>query len=295
MDDPKIHRQFSFTPYSRNQNLSSTADDNYSHFNMSTSDPSSSAYSTPPNSHGNQPFSPVDSTTGTPANQSPASPRSSSIFPHFPVATRQLRPPKSPMYIPAVLRPTERPHRPAPLTPPRSVHGSSDSLDHGARGDRISRRSTMDSQSSDSLGPVTAELGRVEGLPTRTHWKLDANAAVCDAPTCHKFFSLFERRHHCRHCGHVFCNTDSHYAIPLDHRAEFHPDGAWSRACKHCWDRYCAWNTARLSNAGSIASASTTTPSTPIDGGSSGHGKQSDGHRGSIANSLPRDWNWSTF
>lgn len=268
---------------------------------MSTSDPSSSAYTTPPNSHGNQPYSPVDPRSGTPTNFSPSSPRSSFMFPNFPLATRQLRPPKSPMYVPAVLRPTERPHRASPLTPPRSVHGSSDSLDGGEGGRPISRRSTNDSGLKDDRGAacedtILEDLGKVQGLPTREHWKLDMYAVICDAPTCQKTFSLFERRHHCRHCGHVFCNTDSHYAIPLDHNAEFHPDGTMSRACKHCWDRYCAWNSSRLSSAGVITEESTSTPSTPIEGGARRGlgGDRSDGQRG-IANSVPREWNWSTF
>ena len=255
---------------------------------MANSDPSSSQYS------------PVDPRSGTPTNLSHSFPRSSFVFPNFPLTTRQLRPPKSPMYVPAVLRPTERPHRPSPLTPPRSVHGSTDSLDGQGRRP-ISRRSTNDSTLGGELGRVSEdtlnqELGKVQGLPTREHWKLDSYAVICDAPTCQKTFSLFERRHHCRHCGHVFCNTDSHYAIPLDHNAEFHPDGAMSRACKHCWDRYCAWNSARLSSAGIITEESST-PSTPIEGGgrSGLGGDHSDGQRGSVSTSAPRDWNWSTF
>ncbi|MCJ1467790.1 hypothetical protein MMC07_006415 [Pseudocyphellaria aurata] len=262
---------------------------------MTTSFPTSSAssaYTTPPNSQGNMPFSPVEPGVGALSNRSPASPHSSFMFPHCSQPTRQLRPPKSPMYIPAALRPTERPHRPSPLTPPRSVNNSTDSLNRNEAGGSLSRRSTGDSLPHERLSPVDDQLGTIEGLPTRSHWKPDHNALICDAPTCRKSFSLFERRHHCRHCGHVFCATHSPYIIPLDHRAEFHPDGTCSRACKHCWDRYCSWNSQRLT-----ASVATDTPEASGESGRNieGRGTDRDGLRGGLAGSMPRDWSWSTF
>lgn len=259
---------------------------------MATSFPASSAYATPPNSQGNRPFSPVESGVGTPSNLSPASPHSSSMVSNFPLLTRQLRPPKSPMYIPAALRPTERPHRPSPLTPPRSVNNSTDSLSRNEVEGPLSRRSTGDSLPIDGASPVEDNLSAVQGLPTRSHWKPDYNALICDAPTCTKTFSLFERRHHCRHCGHVFCASHSPYTIPLDHRAEFHPDGTCSRACKHCWDRYCAWNSRRMT-----ASAENDSPGECGESGRNieGRGRERDGQRGGLAGSMPRDWSWSTF
>lgn len=278
--------------------------------------PPSSAYTTPPNSQGNHQFSPLPSASGTPTNISPTSPHHVSILPTFPLATKQLRPPKLPLYVPAVLRPTERPNRPSPLTPPRSVHGSTDSLNGRDGGRPRSRRSTGDSrQGTDSDAPVESpsqpdwSFGAVEGLPTRDHWKPDANATICDAPTCHKTFNLFERRHHCRRCGHVFCNNDSHYTVLLDHRADFHPEGNPSRACKHCWDRYGHWKTAWWARAGGrdedgdgSDTGSTTTPTTPVSGGGMGAGAKpigggggDDGPKSAVAGSAPRDWSWSTF
>ena len=265
------------------------------------------AYATPPNSQGNHHhISPAHSAVGTPTNVSPSSPHPGPILPHFPLATRQLRPPKLPLYVPAVLRPTERPHRAPPLTPPRSVHGSTDSLDHRPGGRPPSRRSTGESHQagSDRENPSPREpcFGAVEGLPTRDHWKPDANAIVCDAPTCHKSFNLFERRHHCRRCGHVFCNTDSHYLVPLDHRADFHPEGNWSRACKHCWDRYNRWKAAPWGGGDDDNdTGSTTTPTTPVSGAVAGGramwigGGREDLPRSAVAGSAPRDWSWSTF
>lgn len=124
------------------------------------------------NTHSQQ-VSPIGSVNTTPNNISPTSPRS-----HLPLQTRQLRPPKSPLYVPAVLRPTDPPARrmtkPSPLTPPHSLSNSFDSLN----GDKpLSRRTTADSGKF-GLGVVTENewapeyLGQVTALPSRKHWKV---------------------------------------------------------------------------------------------------------------------------
>ena len=260
---------------------------------MTTRYPASSAYTTPPNSQGDQPFPTVNHmSNGTPSNFSPSSPPLS-MFPNFPLSTHQLRPPKSPLYIPAVLRPTERPRRPSPLTPPRSVNNSTDSLMRSEGGRPPTQRASL---SDDELQRVTSIgdtcLSPVEGPPQRTHWKPDYNALMCDAPTCQKYFSLFERRHHCRHCGFVFCGAHSPYTVPLDHRAEFHPDGMASRACKICWNQYEEWIADRL-----ITMKDNESIAESVGSGKDiqGRRKEVEGRVGSLAASVPKDWNWSTF
>jgi len=123
-----------------------------------------------------QPISPINSATATPNNASPTSPRTA-LPAHLPAHTRQLRPPKSPLYVPAVLRPTDPPKRvtkPSPLTPPQSMHNSFDDLENART---LSRRSTGDSGKF-GLGAITeAEfssegLGKVTASPTREHWKV---------------------------------------------------------------------------------------------------------------------------
>jgi len=123
-----------------------------------------------------QQVSPVSSATATPANVSPTSPRAT-LPPHLPAHTRQLRPPKSPLYVPAVLRPTDPPRRvakPSSLTPPQSMQNSFDELDSPRI---LSRRSTGDSGKF-GLGVVSelewsAEgLAQVTALPSRDHWKV---------------------------------------------------------------------------------------------------------------------------
>ena len=265
----------------------------------------SQGYTSPPsdsqiNLYGAQQISPAHSASNTPLNVSPTSPRNPNMVPSFSLFTRPRDTPKVPLYVPAVLRPTERPHRPSPLTPPRSVHGSTDSLDGSKIPLPASRTSTSDGKGKAthvqdiSEEPVAEQpTGEIQGLPTRTHWKPDADAIVCDAPICQKTFNLFERRHHCRHCGHLFCNTHSHYTIPLDQDAEFHPNGTESRACKHCWEQYRRWHNARASRKNSISSDVTTLPGTPTIGVR--RGKAEESLKSPVATSVPRDWNWSTF
>jgi len=125
--------------------------------------------------YSSQQMSPINSATATPNNASPTSPRTGP--PHMPLHTRQLRPPKSPLYVPAVLRPTDPPRRvvkPSPLTPPHSMQSSFDSLDNERT---LSRQSTGDSERF-SLGATTESewstegLGKVTAMPTRGHWKV---------------------------------------------------------------------------------------------------------------------------
>lgn len=120
-------------------------------------------------------------------NNSPTSPHLTTANLHqLPLQSRQLRPPKAPLYVPAALRPTERPQKHSPPTPPRSVHGSldclNDSLEVPTQAQApISRRSTMESTFSASNGVSklaedewmkNEHLGSVTGLPTKDHWKV---------------------------------------------------------------------------------------------------------------------------
>ncbi|OQE14728.1 hypothetical protein PENSTE_c033G09425 [Penicillium steckii] len=253
--------------------------------------------------------SPTNSTTTTPSNNSPTSPRLTTAALHqLPLQSRQLRPPKGPLYVPAALRPTERPQKSSPITPPRSVHGSLDSLNEDA--EPISRRSTMESRSSGISKSAEHEwmknesLGEVTGHPTRDHWKADSASSNCDSPTCRSSFGLFLRRHHCRHCGHVFCSSHTPHMVPLDQHARFHPEGVSSRACDLCWSAYQRWEETRTNRLSKIQDSidkngeGETEHTEDLSASEEVNGtnpKANLGQTAEIAASVPRDWNWSTF
>ena len=222
---------------------------------------------------------------------------------HPPNPYKQLRPLKSPLYIPASLRPTE--HFSSPATPPKSQHGSLDSLQE-AEANAHAEQTQLD---LDALGAgwiPDEDLGDVTGPPTHEHWKPDVASPQCDSPHCQTNFNLFVRKHHCRHCGHIFCASHVTRFIPLDQGAQFHPDGVPSRACETCFRQFARWDTARsLRRKNSENSKDDDSgPPTPLagPGGSGSHrrmisagvmrGKQ---RAEQMANSVPKDWAWSTF
>lgn len=116
-----------------------------------------------------QQHSPADSAPPTPHNLSPTSPRMDTFLKYqLPNHVRQLRPPKSPLYVPAVLRPTERPVRQPPMTPPKSLHSSLNSLEEAGFDGR------MGGDGAPPLHLVFPEepLGEVTGPPTKDYWKV---------------------------------------------------------------------------------------------------------------------------
>jgi len=129
----------------------------------------------------------------------------------------------------------------------------------------------------------------------------DSEASVCDAPHCNKSFTLFERRHHCRHCGKIFCAQHTPHMLPLDQNSRFNSRGYSSRVCDSCNKEYkklCA--IAKSSRTSSSSSGDPAQlPTSPIKGsmrpqtgGAMGGLKT---RIGSYVGSVPRDWSWSTF
>ncbi|KAG0071989.1 hypothetical protein BGZ89_008718 [Linnemannia elongata] len=78
--------------------------------------------------------------------------------------------------------------------------------------------------------------------PGRAHWKPDSSTQVCTRPGCLREFGFFDRRHHCRRCGDIFCSAHCSKAVPLDQALDFNPAmGVTSRACTGCFEAYEQW------------------------------------------------------
>lgn len=180
---------------------------------------------------------------------------------------------QQPAYLPAALRPTEFTSRPtnipnrprAPDTPPASKDNSFDSLKSGpsAIGSTSPLSSRLAQEQNELMRGfnqafsegLEANLEEVTGPPTTAHWKPDAAVTACT--TCSTSFTWFFRRHHCRHCGNIFCDDHSKQLVPLDQSARYHPDGHMSRACNRCSMQWREIKKLRHSRTSSLANSLT--------------------------------------
>jgi len=253
----------------------------------------------PASSQRNSPVSPLS----TPGSTSPVQSKN--------YITHQSRP----LYVPAVLRPTEFPSKEPPVRPrPEDDDDSSEenlrhngsfmSLGGLSAFGRLSRRSTGDSAKSVDCIWNLDHFPKTTGIPSRKHWKPDYESTMCDHATCKRSFSYFTRRHHCRKCGNIFCDQHSAFEIPLDQDSNFNPRGVPSRACGHCNAQFKEWRNLATSKPPSRDSADgathphfDTAPSTPVSTSPTAKAGLDalSLHPAEVAQSVPRDWNWSTF
>ncbi|KAK8114069.1 FYVE-type zinc finger-containing protein C9B6.03 [Apiospora kogelbergensis] len=285
----------------------------FAHFYTPQYNPQSPGFQSQAQTQAQQVYTqPQISPLSTSNNASPTSPKS--------YHGRQVRP----LYMPAVLRPTERQTR--AVVPGKKTEDDNESLKMnssfislaglGALG-RLSRRSTGDSGKSVDNEWNFALFPKPTALPTKSHWKPDTGSTICDEPSCRRHFNYWTRRHHCRRCGNIFCDPHSAFEIPLDQDANYNPRGIMSRACQHCYTEFKSWRSRTNSQASSIASSrsssggsdagsayhttsgSQSVPASPVDATGAAPipaatGKVRVQHKEIVA-SVPRDWNWSTF
>ncbi|KAI1502717.1 hypothetical protein F5X99DRAFT_150107 [Biscogniauxia marginata] len=226
-------------------------------------------------------------------NGSPTSPKS--------YHRQRLRP----LYMPAVLRPTQHPSK---NTPTKKSEGQEDDSPLGLNGSfislaglsalgRLGRRSTGDSGKCMD-GDWNLDLfPKPTAQPTRRHWKPDTEATICDEPSCMRHFNYWTRRHHCRRCGNIFCDSHSASDIPLDQDANYNPRGTSSRACSHCYLEFKEWRSrtnSQSSEDSHVIQGVRTTPASPTVSTPVGMKGALLQHQ-EVAMSVPRDWNWSTF
>lgn len=125
---------------------------------------------------------------------------------------------------------------------------------------------------------------RWDNEPIRSHWKMDMERESCFG--CGSNFTLFLRRHHCRHCGDIFCFECLKYGANLNVLAKFekpqhHHDvvSKVSKVCKGCYDSYLEF----LKMEGDF------------EGYKKQQQKQQQGDTNVLGSSIPSDWVWSSF
>ena len=93
-------------------------------------------------------------------------------------------------------------------------------------------------------GPYTISKRKYETIlkqaPTRKHWVRDESVNKCGIPTCSKVFNFFERRHHCRKCGGIYCKEHTSHYLYINHLAQFTTGGrgTLSKVCDNCIEEY---------------------------------------------------------
>ena len=103
-----------------------------------------------------------------------------------------------------------------PLSKENSLFSRNTNADDGGGGsNNSSRHNSSTPRSKKSLIP-------------KEFWMSDVNAKKCYE--CEKEFTAFRRKHHCRLCGQVFCNSCSSHRISGD---PYNHDGM-IRVCNHC-------------------------------------------------------------
>ncbi|CAO3617309.1 unnamed protein product [Cunninghamella blakesleeana] len=100
------------------------------------------------------------------------------------------------------------------------------------------------------------------GPPAKLHWKPDSESECCEYEGCATYFGIFERRHHCRRCGDIFCNQHCSNYFRLDQDCKFNNEGILCRGCDNCINEYNVWlktnNHKSNSSSSSLSSSSST-------------------------------------
>lgn len=73
--------------------------------------------------------------------------------------------------------------------------------------------------------------------PSKAHWVPDFKATHCAALGCGKLFGTKIRRHHCRHCGLIFCDEHVSHRMRLNAEAQPDENGEMSKVCESCFSK----------------------------------------------------------
>ncbi|CCF58913.1 hypothetical protein KAFR_0F03170 [Kazachstania africana CBS 2517] len=254
---------------------------------------------------------------------------------------RQIGNPKKPLYIPAVLRNVsetnitnediKRPNENSQYHPHdysnfNELNTDLDSLLLSTRNNNLDRNSSADSMSLHSNNSIYDTIKQnfilkfvpsylkdyaasenepiISIQPTKKHWVPDSQRTNCKK--CGKKFTVVERKHHCRHCGEIFCQDHVKHTLYLDSDAKFchlrQFGGVISKVCDNCMDEYeNIIDDIRKKKNQKIKEQQNHEIVITNDGNDilKKNGRRDDPnskkHRDSLVGSVPVDWNWSSF
>lgn len=192
---------------------------------------------------------------------------------------RQIDEPKTPNYIPAVLRPPN--FQSSNLTARKASFSS--------LGDPIEEYNS-DSSSPNKMVPSlsnsSASTLKFMELP-KSHWVPNNERPCCRM--CDSRFSIINRKHHCRKCGEIFCINCCYMQASLNFKLNFDLiNGVVSRVCNNCAIDYNQYVRKNFVNEGS---------SLRNDGLTLDKLQGADllEREKNSSNLVPVDWNWSSF
>lgn len=224
---------------------------------------------------------------------------------------KQINGQQRPMYTPAVLRSTTN------LTDLNSAHPEAiqqrpihPRLASSSSAASVGSTSSISSYWSYLCGDSDQKPYQEDAGPTRRHWRPNSSRFTC--ANCGRVFNYLtssRRRHHCRHCGDLFCGDCLRNYIYLDGDAEFAifgsveasddevteddiSDGERTKKylCKVCprcaaeYEQFVKDHTTRDHNLG------------PVTSTAHRDRRRSQAHRNTMgANAIPADWDWSSF
>lgn len=99
---------------------------------------------------------------------------------------------------------------------------------------------TTDNKLSELIDAVRSWIPRRSdpASVSRDFWMPDQSCRVCYE--CDSLFTVFNRRHHCRHCGLVFCSKCTANSVPvsLDEQRPGREDSERIRVCNYCFKQW---------------------------------------------------------
>lgn len=235
---------------------------------------------------------------------------------------QQIKGFRNPMYVPAVLRRTlEESEAVAPVTSgldPESYFeqpvGSTnlESSSNSIRSVDLNFSGESVVSPASQAGPFTLHKKQYEhilrGAPSRKHWLKDESVALCGITLCRKHFNFFERRHHCRKCGGIFCKEHTSHYLYINHLAQFTTGGrgTLSRVCDNCIEEYNEFMKQEFGVSCHTPRSRESLPTKPksvdfrkeifkIKPAMATNNQSEDKGIDQLAGSVPANWSWSSF
>lgn len=222
---------------------------------------------------------------------------------------RTINDPKRPMYMPAVLRQSNTNLKPEDLrfineqknqnkfksSNKNILNNAANSIKHQNWKFTFDGSNNSSNSTNGSTNGGGETMGSTFRQPTRVHWKKDLSRTSC--AYCSKNFTFFERRHHCRRCGDIYCNEHVSNYLNLGADANFCVDspGVLCKVCDSCFKDYEIYLKKKFGGNVINDSLKKSSVGIAVQGGSKNKTNLEQQQQQINVGSIPADWSWSSF